>query len=91
MKIEFDAAKSARNEKERGLPFSLVAELDWQTALVSEDDRREYPERRFVALAFLGERLHVACFTPVKGGIRVISFRKANRREVKAYEQEAAD
>jgi uncharacterized DUF497 family protein len=31
--------------------------------------------------------VHVLCFTPVEGGIRVISFRKANSREIKTYEQ----
>jgi len=35
-----------------------------------------------------GNCLHVACFTETKDGIRVISFRKANNREVKRYEQE---
>ena len=29
MRIEFSLTKSARNAKERGLPFELVAELDW--------------------------------------------------------------
>jgi len=33
------------------------------------------------------DRLHVLCFTPVVNGIRVISFRKANKREIKDYEQ----
>ena len=33
------------------------------------------------------QRLHVLCFTPVPGGIRVISFRKANLREVKSHGQ----
>ena len=33
----------------------------------------------------IGDRLHVVVFTPVNGGVRVISFRKANKREVKAY------
>ncbi|MBT9476496.1 BrnT family toxin [Polaromonas sp.] len=32
-------------------------------------------------------RLHVLCFTPIDGGIRVISFRKANPREIRSYEQ----
>jgi uncharacterized DUF497 family protein len=36
-------------------------------------------------------RLHVICFTPIDGGVRIISFRKANRREVRYYEDEAAD
>jgi uncharacterized DUF497 family protein len=32
VKIEFDPAKSAKNAKERGLPFELTAELDWRAA-----------------------------------------------------------
>ena len=82
MRIEFDPDKSARNAQARALPFELVADLDWSSALVTEDTRKPYPERRFVALALLADRLHVVCFTPVPGGIRVISFRKANAREV---------
>lgn len=39
------------------------------------------------AIGFLRRRLHVLCFTPIDAGIRVISFRKANNREIKAYEQ----
>jgi uncharacterized DUF497 family protein len=31
--------------------------------------------------------LHVLCFTPIAGGIRVISFRKANAREVRNHAQ----
>lgn len=54
--------------------------------VLSEDVRRPYPEQRFVALGWLDERLHVLCFTPVPGGLRVISFRKANSREQRAYE-----
>jgi hypothetical protein len=36
-------------------------------------------------LGLLHGRLHVLCFTETGDGIRVISFRKANDREVKAY------
>jgi uncharacterized DUF497 family protein len=45
----------------------------------------------FVALGYLGERLHVVCFTPIEGGVRIISFRKANAREKRRYEQKTAD
>ena len=31
------------------------------------------------------------CFTPIDGGVRIISFRKANRREVRCYEEETAN
>jgi len=88
MKIEFDPAKSEKNARERGLPFELVERLDWESAVLSEDARIAYPETRFIALGFLSERLHVVCFTPIPGGIRVISFRKANEREVRRYEKE---
>jgi len=86
MKIEFDPAKSEKNSKERGLPFDMAHDFDWQTAHYAEDTRREYPERRFVAVGFLADRLHVLCFTPIAGGVRIVSFRKANQREIKRYE-----
>ncbi|MEO7246190.1 MAG: BrnT family toxin [Rubrivivax sp.] len=38
-----------------------------------------------VALGTLSNRLHVLCFTEADDGIRVISFRKANYREVARY------
>lgn len=91
MDISFDPVKSARNAAERGLPFDLAAEFDFQTAVIEEDTRRAYPERRFVALGWRDERLHVLCFTPTPGGIRVISFRKANAREERRYERTQQD
>jgi uncharacterized DUF497 family protein len=88
MEITFDPHKSERNAKERGLPFSRVHDFDWDRAVSFEDTRFRYPERRVVALGFIDDRLHVVCFTPIEGGVHVISFRKANKREVKRYEQE---
>jgi len=87
MNIEFDATKNERNIQERGLSFERVVDFDFETAIVQQDVRKPYPEPRIIALGFLDARLHVLCFTPVVGGIRVISFRKANRREMKDYEQ----
>lgn len=85
MRIDFDPAKSAKNTQERGLPFDLAAKFEWTEAVFAEDVRNQYPERRFIAVGYLGGRLHVVCFTPIAGGIRVISMRKANGREAKAY------
>lgn len=34
----------------------------------------------FYSNGYLEQRLHVICFTPIEGGVRVISFRKANLR-----------
>ena len=91
MKIEFDPEKSKKNSQNRGLPFDQASEFDWETANYSEDIRQLYSERRFVAMGYIGERLHVICFTPIFGGIRIISFRKANLREVKRYEKESVN
>ncbi len=90
MDITFDPAKNARNIAERGLSFARAAAFDFTTALIRQDTRQTYPEPRFVALGFLEGRLHVLCFTPLSGGIRVISFRKANTREIKRYERTTA-
>lgn len=85
--ISFDPAKSLCNEVERGLPFSLVLELEWATACIKEDLRKDYGERRFQMLGHIHGRLHAMVFTPREDKVHVISLRKANRREVKHYEQ----
>jgi uncharacterized DUF497 family protein len=87
--ISFDPDKNERNERERGLPFTLVEQMDWTDAFLEEDDRRDYGERRYRVLGFIGDRLHALVFTPRKGKLHVISLRKANQREVKQYAQKA--
>jgi uncharacterized DUF497 family protein len=84
----FDTVKNERNIAERGLSFELVAELAWETAIAREDVRRDYGERRVRVLAHLGNRLHMAVVTYRDGAVHVISFRKANKREITAYENE---
>lgn len=64
MDITYDPAKSERNEHERGLPFALVESLDWSAAVIEEDDRRDYGERRYRVLGFIGDRLFAMVFTP---------------------------
>ena len=88
MIIEFDLAKSERNARIRDLPFERASEFDWETAIYWEDTRTAYGERRFVALGYLDIRLHLICFTHISKGVRIISFRKANSREIRRYEIE---
>ncbi|MBB1075383.1 BrnT family toxin [Rhodoferax sp. 4810] len=87
MKITYDPAKNVRNVAERGLAFDLVADFIWSTAVIEEDTRQAYGERRFAAQGLIGDRLHVLVFTPRGGKVHVISLRKANPREVKRYEK----
>ena len=88
MHIEFDPAKNEANIRNRGLSFEMVNDFDFETALIWRDCRKTYPEVRFSALGLLDGRLHSVVFAEVTKGIRVISFRKANQREVTRYEQE---
>ena len=87
MHVEFGPVKNEKNIRIRGLSFERAAAFDFDTAIIAQDTRKDYPEVRYVAIGFLAARLHVLCFTPAEGGIRVISFRKANPREVNSYEQ----
>jgi uncharacterized protein len=90
VKIEFDPAKSAKNASQRGSPFELTAELDWDAAHTIEDQRQSYGETRYSAYAPMQGRLHIVCFCIRGGAFRIISFRKANRREEKVYAEEKA-
>jgi uncharacterized DUF497 family protein len=89
MDISFDSAKSAKNLFARGISFELAAEFEWDSALLVEDLRKDYGERRFQALGLIGDRLHMMVFTPRANKAHVISLRKANKREVKRYEAQA--
>lgn len=88
MKITYDPAKNASNVKLRGLSFERAADFDFQTAIFWIDARKTYPDVRTSALGMLAGRVHALVFAETANGIRVISFRKANNREVKRYEQE---
>lgn len=85
MRIRFDSRKNERNIRDRGLSFECAAKFDFEQALVFVDDRRDYGEVRYVGMGPIGGRLHVLCFTETNDGIRVISLRKANAREVTRY------
>lgn len=56
-------------------------------ALIAEDTRKAYPERRFQALGYIADRLYMLVFTPRNDKVHVISLREANSREVMRYEQ----
>ena len=90
MKITYDSRKNLRNIQARGLDFNLALQLDWQTAIVTLDHRKDYNETRYIASAKLAGRLHILVFSETLNGIRVISFRKANKREQLNYEQARA-
>jgi len=83
VEITYDRIKNERNIRERGLSFDRAIDFDFSTALFVTEFRNE--EMRRVAIGHLDKRLHVLCYIPKPDGIRVISFRKANKREAVRY------
>jgi len=85
MDFEWDEAKRAANLAKHGLDFADVPLLDWTNAKVLPDQRFTYSEPRFWAFGLLNGRLHLVAFVVRAKSYRVISFRKANRKEVKRH------
>jgi uncharacterized DUF497 family protein len=87
MKIEFDPVKDAANRAKHHVSLALSADLDWEAALVWVDERFKYDEVRMIALAPKAETLYYTAFV-YRGDVRrIISLRRANRREGEYYVQ----
>lgn len=85
MPIDFDPPKNARNIAERGLPFNLIERFDWATAEILEDARRDYGETRFRAAGLIDGDLYMLVYTLRQDKGRIISLRRASRRERKSW------
>lgn len=87
IEFEWDALKNQRNKIERGLDFEDAVEIVKEPVFYERDNRRDYGEDRFIAAGLLGERLVLVIYTwRADKVIRIISFRKANKRERKIYQ-----
>jgi hypothetical protein len=84
----WDEGKRAANLAVHGIDFAQALQFEWDTALIAPDTRHDYGESRFIAVGRIGPRLHVIVFTPRAGKVRLISLRKANKREIQRYEEE---
>ena len=87
MLIEFDPLKNQSNIAKHGVSLALASELDGERALIRVDDRFEYGEPRMIALAPRTGALYYVAFVDRHRVRRIISLRRANRREVTHYVQ----
>jgi uncharacterized DUF497 family protein len=86
VEIELDDSKDAVNRAKHGIALARAAELFERPFRESEDLRETYGERRFIAYGIIESRLFVCVYTWRGPRRRIISLRRANRREVDAYE-----
>lgn len=81
----FDPNKDRKNQSKHDCSLEEAERIDWDNALEWVDDRKDYGEERFVALAPIGDRLYCVVYVEREGIRRVISLRTALSKEVKAY------
>jgi len=87
MQIEYDPAKDAINRDKHGISLADAVYFEWNTAHIERDMRHDYGEQRFKATGYLGTRLYRVVFCMRNTKTRVISLRKANKREERNYAQ----
>lgn len=84
MRYTFDPAKAAANLAKHGVSFDAINGFEWEMAFVEADTRHNEP--RLIAVAPIGDRVHVLVYTVERRSVRLISLRKANDKEIDRYE-----
>lgn len=87
MLYEWNDGKRAANLAKHGVDFLEAEQFEWSSAIEAKDDRLRYGEERWIALGLIGKRLHVLIYTRRRWVIRLISLRRANKREKDYYEK----
>lgn len=75
-----DAAKRRANLAKHGVDFARMDAFEWDTAVV--DPETDHDEPRWTAKGFIGPVPHLVVFTERGDDLRIVSLRKATRREV---------
>ena len=91
MRFEWDQSKSEANRRERGFDFAFSTLIFDGPTVESEDRRRNYGERRVVAIGLAdGLQLTVVYTDRTPGGEtsrRIVSARRSNRFERRIFEE----
>ena len=90
MEFEWDEAKNTACFDRRGFDFAYAVRAFFDPQrLVAQDTRRAYGEERYRLLGKIDGRTYVVVYTMRGAAVRIISARKANLKEVVAYEHNA--
>ena len=91
MKFIWSERKRSLNLKAHGLDFIDAARVFEGAAYTFEDDRFDYSEQRFETLGLLAGIPVSIVHTETAHEVRVISFRKATKREAEIYFNQVRD
>ena len=85
--FEWDEKKEKSNKAKHLVSFPFATRVfDDENRLTVIDCRCDYGETRYITLGKVDNRVYVVAHTIRSSLIRIISARKANKRETKRYE-----
>lgn len=83
--FHWDEAKAHSNYRKHGVDFRDAWRIFAGPTLTREDSRFAYLEMRFITLGLLAEIPICICHTQHENSVRIISMRKATRREAEEF------
>ena len=83
MEYEWDDAKQRSNLQKHRVDFGDMEDFEWGAAIVRSAYR--HGETRHIAIGYIGNRLHTVVYTQRGDTTRIISLRRASRREEIEY------
>jgi uncharacterized protein len=89
--FSWDPAKRLANLRKHGIDFADAESIFRGFTLTAEDDRESYGEQRFLTLGMLEDQVVSVAHTERTGNIRLISIRKATKRETRYYFSQITD
>ena len=78
-------AKRRANRAKHRVDFTAMEAFEWDTAVIEADEDADEP--RWIAKGFIGVVLYLVVYTERGNNIRIISLRKATKKEAIDYAQ----
>lgn len=85
--FEFDETKSASNFVKHGIDFHQAQAL-WNDDNYIQFSAQTFIENRTIVVGLLSDKHWAAVVTEREGAVRIISVRRARKREIEMYESE---
>ena len=86
MIFEYDQIKSVANEAKHGINFEQAQEI-WNDPGAIKIEGSIQSEKRDLAIGKIGDKFWTVVWTLRGQNIRIISVRRARRKEIKSYEE----
>lgn len=80
---EWDEAKRRENLAKHSVDFYEISRFEWGNAVYNPNIT--HGELRWVATAYIGDRLHTVVYTERERRYCIISLRRASKREERDY------